>query len=53
MGWETANVHLGSRRRKIAKHLEKQKRRWLERAAEEMAAATTDDFRAFVGSVRL
>jgi uncharacterized protein (DUF2252 family) len=48
MGWETANLHLGSRRRKIAKHLDAQKRRWLERAAEEMAAATTDDFRAWV-----
>lgn len=48
MGWETANLHLGSRRKKVAKHLEDQKRRWLEEAAEEMAAATTDDFRAWV-----
>ena len=48
MGWETANVHLGSRRRKIAKHLAGLKRRWLEHAAEEMAAATTEDFRAWI-----
>lgn len=52
MGWEAANMHLGSHRRKILKHLAKQKGRWLERAADEMAAATTEDFRAWVGSVR-
>ena len=50
MGWETANLHLGSRRRKIARHLDRQKRRWLEYAAEEMAAATTDDFRAYTAA---
>jgi hypothetical protein len=48
MGWETANVHLGTHRRRIVKHLRKQKRRWLERAAAEMAAATTEDFREWV-----
>ena len=48
MGWETANVHLGSRRRRILKHLGKLKERWLEHAATEMAAATTEDFRAWV-----
>jgi uncharacterized protein (DUF2252 family) len=47
MGWETANFHLGSKRRKIAKHLAESKGRWLEHAAEEMAAATTEDFRAW------
>jgi hypothetical protein len=50
MGWETANVHLGSKRRKISKHLAAQERRWLEHAAEEMAAATTEDFRAWVAA---
>ena len=50
MGWETANLHLGSRRRKIARDLDRQKNRWLEYAADEMAAATTDDFRAFTAS---
>lgn len=48
MGWETANVHLGSHRRRILKHLKKRKGRWLERAAAEMAAATTEDFRAWI-----
>ncbi len=52
MGWEAANVHLGSRRRKITKHLDRQKDRWLEEAAEEMAAATTEDFRAYVSAGR-
>jgi uncharacterized protein (DUF2252 family) len=47
MGWETANVHVGSRRRKILKHLHARKPKWLEHAAEEMAAATTEDFRAW------
>ena len=50
MGWETANIHLGSKRRKIAKHLASLERRWLEHAAEEMAAATTEDFRAWVAA---
>ena len=53
MGWEAANMHLGSHRRKILKHLAKQKDRWLEHAAHEMAAATTEDFREFVRGVRL
>jgi len=48
MGWEAANMHLGSKRRKIAKHLALQELRWLEHAAEEMATATTEDFRAWV-----
>ena len=47
MGWETANVHLGSHRRKIARHLGAQKSRWLEHAADAMAAATVEDWRAF------
>ncbi len=50
MGWETANIHLGSKRRKIAAHLAAQERRWLEHAAEEMAMATTEDFRAWVAT---
>jgi len=50
MGWETANMHLGSKRRKIARHLATLPHRWLENAAEEMAAATTEDFRAWVAS---
>jgi uncharacterized protein (DUF2252 family) len=50
MGWEAANMHLGSHRRKILKHLSKQKDRWLERAAHEMADATTEDFRAWIAT---
>jgi hypothetical protein len=48
MGTETANIHLGSKRRKIARHLAELKGRWLLHAAEERAAATTEDFRAWV-----
>jgi hypothetical protein len=48
MGWETANVHLGTRHRKILKHLHARKPRWLEHAAEEMAAAITEDFREWI-----
>ena len=48
MGWETANMHLGSKRRKIARHLATLPHRWLEQAAEEMASATTEDFRTWV-----
>jgi uncharacterized protein (DUF2252 family) len=48
MGWETANIHLGSKRRKIARHLALMDHRWLEHWAEEMAHATTEDFRAWV-----
>ena len=47
MGWETANLHLGSRRGRIATHLRTQHVRWLEDAARAMAAATVDDWRAF------
>ena len=53
MGWETANIHLGSKRRKIAKHLTSLPHRWLEHAAEEMATATTEDFRAWVAGSRI
>ena len=47
MGWETANLHLGSGRRKIARHLRRQTVRWLDAAAHAMAAATAEDWRAF------
>jgi hypothetical protein len=52
MGYETANIHLGSKRHKIAKHLSGLTRRWLEHAAEEMAHATTEDFRSWVAHHR-
>ena len=47
MGWETANLHLGSARRKIATHLAAQNVRWLEDSAHVMAAATVADWRAW------
>jgi len=46
MGWETANVHLGtlSARKSILRHLEKQKAKWLHHAAEAMLQAVRDDW---------
>jgi len=44
MGWETANVHLGSRTADLSRDLRKRRRGWLERAAHDMADATRRDF---------
>ena len=46
MGWETANIHLGtpSARRAILRHLAKQKGKWLHHAAEAMLQAVRDDW---------
>ncbi|HVM59563.1 MAG TPA: DUF2252 family protein [Verrucomicrobiae bacterium] len=46
MGWETANVHLGSKKavRKILADLRKRPANWLRHAAEAMARATTADW---------
>ena len=46
MGWETANVHLGtlSARKSILRHLEKQKGKWLHHAAEAMLQAVRSDW---------
>src|SRR5271165_4356394 len=46
MGWETANIHLGtaSARKLVLRHLGKQKGRWLHEAAEAMLAAVRDDW---------
>jgi len=46
MGWETANVHLGtpSARKAILHHIGKQKGKWLHQAAEQMLQATRDDW---------
>ncbi len=52
MGWETANLHLGSKRRKIATHLSTQPVRWLEQAAHVMAAATVSDWRGWRAATR-
>jgi Uncharacterized protein conserved in bacteria (DUF2252) len=46
MGWETANIHLGSpsARKSILRHLSKQKGKWLHHAAEAMLQAVRDDW---------
>jgi hypothetical protein len=50
MGWETANIHLGTNtaRRPILKHLQKQKPKWLHDAAEEMVKAVRADWKTWV-----
>jgi hypothetical protein len=46
MGWETANIHLGtpSARKNILHHLGKQKSKWLHHAAEQMLEAVREDW---------
>jgi hypothetical protein len=46
MGWETANIHLGtsSARKAILHHLRKQKGKWLHQAAEVMLKAVREDW---------
>ena len=44
MGWETANIHLGTRRVRLAKDLTARRSRWLERAATDMAGEVTRDW---------
>ena len=52
MGWETANLHLASRHRQVLAHVRGRGARWLERAAKDMARATTDDWSAWRKSQR-
>jgi hypothetical protein len=49
MGFETANIHLGttSARKLILRHLQKQKANWLHKATLEMAAAIREDWKAW------
>jgi hypothetical protein len=47
MGWETANLHLGSGRDAILRDLRKRPRRWLEKAAVRMAESVFRDWRDF------
>ncbi len=46
MGWETANIHLGTplARKSILNHLRKQKGKWLHQAAAAMLTAVRDDW---------
>lgn len=49
MGWETANIHLGTRgaRKAIVRDLEKQKGKWLHQGAEKMLAAVKEDWQTW------
>lgn len=53
MGWETANIHLGSRSalKPIRKYLDRLKPNWLSSAARDMAAAVTEDWRTWKKSM--
>jgi hypothetical protein len=46
MGWETANIHLGTpaARKLVLRHLDKQKGKWLHAAAEVMLQAVREDW---------
>jgi hypothetical protein len=49
MGWETANIHLGSDRQrgKILKDLGRNKGNWLMQASESMARVVEEDWRTW------
>jgi hypothetical protein len=49
MGWETANIHLGSpaARKQVRQYLDRLKPDWLNSAAKNMAAAVSVDWRAW------
>jgi hypothetical protein len=48
MGFETANIHLGSLDRRVIRDLDARPRRWLEKAAEKMADVVREDWRSWV-----
>jgi hypothetical protein len=49
MGWEMANIHLGTRnaRKSIVRHLEKQKSKWLHKATQQMLDAVREDWKVW------
>jgi Uncharacterized protein conserved in bacteria (DUF2252) len=49
MGWEIANIHLGTNnaRKTILAHMQKQKRKWLHRATEAMIQSVRDDWKTW------
>ena len=49
MGWETANIHLGSResRKYVRRHLDRLKPAFLSAASKDMAKAVTDDWQSW------
>jgi hypothetical protein len=52
MGWETANVHLGSRKvmKAVQRDLATRKSKWLREAAKAMTNATITDWKEWVDS---
>jgi hypothetical protein len=52
MGWETANIHLGTKAavRRVLKDLNRRPGKWLRRAAEAMAKATLEDWKGWARS---
>jgi hypothetical protein len=48
MGWETANLHLGSRNVRLTADLRRRPERWLENAALHMARAVVRDWRNWI-----
>lgn len=49
MGWETANIHLGTRtaRKAIVSHIQKQKKKWLHQATEAMLTSVREDWQVW------
>ena len=49
MGWETANIHLGSHAAvpAVQKHLRAQKSKWLRQASQDMAKAVVEDWQSW------
>jgi hypothetical protein len=49
MGWETANIHLGTQaaRKSILRHMDKQKGKWLYQATEAMLTAVREDWKVW------
>jgi hypothetical protein len=47
MGWETANIHLGTpaARKSILRHMQKQRGKWLHCATEDMLKAVREDWK--------
>jgi hypothetical protein len=49
MGYETANIHLGTRttRKSVLRHMKKQKGKWLHQATEEMLKVVREDWKTW------
>ena len=49
MGWETANIHLGtySARKSILRHMQRQKGKWLHQATDDMLQAVREDWKTW------